>query len=191
MSEPKPLLKPLPPATLPRRLWSGGAFVADPFQRVDDAEALPPDGDVVLSLARWRRDGVERAVLAASGRRIGLALEIADTLDPLRDDLARAALVTLPFARFSDGRAYSVARRLREQWGYLGQIRATGDVLFDQLPLMLRSGFDAFDIVDAGTIRALEQGALAAVSRTYQHGTETQPYAWHARRRPAGRDAAE
>ena len=56
------------------------------------------------------------------------------------------ALVALEFPKFTDGRAYSQARLLRERYGYRGEIRAVGDVLRDQLRFMARSGFDAFEL---------------------------------------------
>ena len=49
--------------------------------------------------------------------------------------------VVLHFPKFSDGRAFSQAFLLRRRLGFTGQIRATGDVLIDQLVQMQRSGF--------------------------------------------------
>ena len=43
-------------------------------------------------------------------------------------------------------RAYSQARQLREQYGFRGELRATGDVLRDQFLFLLRAGFDAFEV---------------------------------------------
>nr|MBV6630843.1 DUF934 domain-containing protein [Oceanococcus sp. HetDA_MAG_MS8] len=57
--------------------------------------------------------------------------------------LDTAAGIELEFPAFSDGRAYSQARKLRERGVRLG-IRATGDVLADQLLYMRRCGFDSF-----------------------------------------------
>ena len=57
--------------------------------------------------------------------------------------LDRIALVEIDFPRFRDGRGYSSARILREA-GYKGEIRASGDVLVDQLLFMRRCGFDSF-----------------------------------------------
>ena len=60
--------------------------------------------------------------------------------------LDRLTLVVVHFPAFTDGRGYSMARILRERYGYAGEIRATGDVLCDQASLMTRCGFDAFDL---------------------------------------------
>ena len=49
--------------------------------------------------------------------------------------------VDLHFPNFTDGRAFSQAFLLRRRRGYQGDIRATGDVLVDQLQQMARTGF--------------------------------------------------
>ena len=51
--------------------------------------------------------------------------------------------IDLQFPKFTDGRAFSQALLLRRRFGFKGEIRATGDVLVDQLVQMVRSGFDA------------------------------------------------
>lgn len=55
----------------------------------------------------------------------------------------RIRLVEVTFPAFTDGRGYSSARILREA-GYTGELRASGDVLVDQLGHMRRCGFDSF-----------------------------------------------
>ena len=57
--------------------------------------------------------------------------------------LEGVARVELQFPKFTDGRAYSQAFLLRRRLGFKGEIRATGDVLIDQLVQMQRSGFDS------------------------------------------------
>ena len=49
--------------------------------------------------------------------------------------------VDLNFPNFTDGRAFSQAYWLRRRRGFTGDIRATGDVLIDQLVQMQRTGF--------------------------------------------------
>ena len=61
--------------------------------------------------------------------------------------------VELQFPKFTDGRAFSQAVLLRRRHGFAGDIRATGDVLIDQLVQMHRSGFSSAVLaegVDAG-----------------------------------------
>jgi len=74
-------------------------------------------------------------------------LELANDIDP-RDLASQGALdgiecIHLNFPKFTDGRAYSQAFLLRRRMGFKGDIRATGDVLIDQLVQMQRSGFSS------------------------------------------------
>lgn len=68
-------------------------------------------------------------------------LAIANDADPRQADLGGIAVIELHFPKFSDGRAFSQAFLLRRRLGFSGAIRATGDVLIDQLVQMQRSGF--------------------------------------------------
>ena len=70
-------------------------------------------------------------------------LEAGEDARALLPQLGQLALVEVSFPTFRDGRGYSAARVLREA-GYTGELRAAGDVLVDQLPLMRRCGFDSF-----------------------------------------------
>lgn len=82
-------------------------------------------------------------------------LEIANDANPLALDLAGITRIDLQFPKFTDGRAYSQAYLLRRRMGYQGELRATGDVLIDQLVQMSRTGFDVavlregVDVADA------------------------------------------
>ena len=118
-----------------------GRVLADVWQMVaDDVEQLP-NGSIIVSLARWQR---ERAALLGRGQAIGVLLPNTSAVATLADALLQLALIALEFPKFNDGRAYTQARLLRERYGYRGEIRATGEVLRDQLFFMARSGFDAF-----------------------------------------------
>lgn len=69
-------------------------------------------------------------------------LEIANDADPRDLALDGVERIDLNFPKFTDGRAFSQAFLLRRRLGFKGEIRATGDVLIDQLVQMQRSGFD-------------------------------------------------
>ena len=84
-------------------------------------------------------------------------LQLANDADPLAIEVCLADVdrIDLVFPKFSDGRAYSQAFLLRRRLGFAGDIRATGDVLIDQLVQMQRTGFssavlrDGVDVSDA------------------------------------------
>lgn len=70
-------------------------------------------------------------------------LVLENTADPREASLDGITRIDLHFPKFTDGRAYSQAYLLRRRLGYTGELRATGDVLVDQVLLMQRSGFDS------------------------------------------------
>lgn len=70
-------------------------------------------------------------------------LEAGEDAHLLLPHLNHISLIEVDFPRFRDGRGYSSARILREA-GYKGELRATGDVLVDQMDHMRRCGFDSF-----------------------------------------------
>ena len=75
-------------------------------------------------------------------------LELANDADPMTADLQGASRIDLHFPKFTDGRAYTQARLLRQRRNFTGEIRATGDVLIDQLVHMARCGFDVAVLKD-------------------------------------------
>lgn len=183
MPEPRTHVKLAGPAVADAvRIFRGGAFVADdPWQTVGDDAPLPPDAPALVSLKRWTAD---RDALVAHAAGVGLAL--APTELPDAQDIGQLRLITLELPKFTDGRAYSTARRLRER-GFSGELRATGDVLLDQVPLLARCGFDSFAIRHLPTIRALEAGALSGLSHAYQPSSrDTLPLVGRVRLRRAG-----
>lgn len=135
------------------RHGSAAKVAEDRFVPIDDEAPLPGEGAVVVSLGRFEAD--REALLAREGD-LGVRLRPDESPKALADDLDRIALVALEFPVFSDGRAFSSARLLRERLGYAGEIRAVGDVLCEQLPFMLRSGFDTFDMASADALAEAE-----------------------------------
>ncbi len=125
------------------RQGEGAAIVADRFERLADDAALPASGGVLVSLGRFL---AEREALLARPGELGVWLAPDESPREIESDLGAIALVALDFPVFSDGRAFSSARLLRERYGYAGEIRAIGDVLCEQLPFMIRSGFDTFEM---------------------------------------------
>lgn len=149
------------------RLYKDGAFVEDPWHSLGEDEALG-DGPTILSLTQW-------LALKAEGQRgantpLGVRLDAGEMVDAILPDLDRLSLVALSFPKFGDGRSFSKASILRGQCGFKGEIRAVGDVLWDQLQLMRRCGFDAFLIENEPTLRMLESGKKPWMTDFYQPG---------------------
>lgn len=100
-------------------------------------------------------------------------LALPNTEDPRSLNLQGIARIDLHFPKFTDGRAFSQAFLLRRRLGFAGEIRATGDVLVDQLIQMARSGFDSA-VLRADQDAAVGQRQLARFAAFYQ-GDARQP----------------
>lgn len=94
-------------------------------------------------------------------------LTLANDADPRTADLTGVATVVLHFPHFTDGRAFSQAFLLRRRLGFTGTIRATGDVLVDQLVQMARTGFTEAVLADGQSLSVGEQ-LLAQANAPYQ-----------------------
>jgi uncharacterized protein (DUF934 family) len=73
----------------------------------------------------------------------GRVLQLSNDADPLTVSLEGVDRVELNFPKFTDGRAFSQAWLIRRRRKFTGDIRATGDVLIDQLVQMQRTGFSS------------------------------------------------
>lgn len=108
-----------------------------------------------------------------------LVLSLPNDADPMQQALQDVQTIELHFPKFTDGRAFSQALMLRRRCGFTGDIRATGDVLIDQLSQMQRCGFSSA-VLRADQDIAKGQALLTHFSGFYQ-GDVTQPQPLFAR----------
>ena len=102
-------------------------------------------------------------------------LELANDVDPRTLDLTGITRIDLQFPAFTDGRAYSQAFLLRRRLRFTGELRATGDVLIDQLVQMQRTGFDVAVLAE-GVDASAAQRQLDRYAGFYQgSAVDTQP----------------
>ncbi len=143
-----------------------GAVVEDRWTLLDDAAELTP-APSLISLERLtslpdmtaRRDPL--GVIIRAGSKVG---EDVYALTPYLDHLQ---LIAIEFSAFRNGRGYSSARILREELGYTGELRAVGEILYDQLYFLHRCGFNAFEL-DGGLSADDFHRALNAFPDAYQ-----------------------
>jgi uncharacterized protein (DUF934 family) len=104
----------------------------------------PVKSHSLLTLGQWH---AVREQWPAKGsdayKPVGVILTNDHDVEVLEADLAKLALVVLQFPKWTDGRAYSQAHILRSRYRFGGEIRATGDVLVDMMPLLQRCGVNA------------------------------------------------
>jgi len=131
-----------------------------------------PGADRLLTLDQWHavREQWPHEV------RAGVVVPNDADIETLEADLPRLALIALQFPKWVDGRAYSQARLLRSRLRYAGEVRATGEVLVDMLPLLHRTGFDAVQLRADQSLES-SQRALRFFAAHYQGDVhETQPH---------------
>jgi uncharacterized protein (DUF934 family) len=103
-------------------------------------------------------------------------LELANDVDPRTLDLSGVTRIDLQFPAFTDGRAYSQAFLLRRRLHFAGELRATGDVLIDQLVQMQRTGFDVAVLAE-GVDASAAQRQFTRYADFYQgSAVDTQPH---------------
>lgn len=100
---------------------------------------VTPAANSLLTLNQWH--GVRSTWPADLP--VGVVFPNDADIEDLVDDLPRLGLVVLQFPKWTDGRAYTQARLLRNRYRFKGEVRAQGEVLVDMMQLLQRTGFDA------------------------------------------------
>jgi len=108
--------------------------------------AIAPTGDIIVPLAFWLE---QREALLSRAGRLGIWLDSHEEPGAIASDFDRFGVIGVNFPKFGDGRGFSIARLLRERYGYKGELRAIGEVGRDHLFFMARCGFDSFLLRDA------------------------------------------
>jgi uncharacterized protein (DUF934 family) len=144
-------------------LLKDGELIEDLWVAVDD-EPLPQGSDVIVPFARLETAFEE---LKTHNGKLGVAFPNNRPVEELAPYLEALDVVALTFPAFADGRAYSQCRALRSRFGFDRELRATGNILPDQLAFMRNCGFDAFEVSDRHG-RDIWQRAAQAMTVAYQ-----------------------
>ena len=145
-------------------------IVDDHSQHVAEGAGVDqlPAGDIIVPLALWQAH--KEPLLQRQGQ-LGIRLNGDNDVTEIATELQRFALIALQFPAFRDGRAYSIARTLRQHYNYMGELRAVGNVLRDQAGYMARVGFNAFEIDPKQDVQdALK--AFGEISVKYQSSSD-------------------
>jgi uncharacterized protein (DUF934 family) len=146
-----------------------------PWQQISSADELANTDYPILSL-----ELLELGLAANHPKSLGVTLNAGDSFEALVNHLDRIGLIQLDFASYRDGRHYSTARILRDRYGYAGEIRATGDVLVDQLHFMVRSGIDGLEL-HSSVDPKIAEAALRRWSDVYQTASDARAPVWQQR----------
>lgn len=145
------------------------AEIEDTWTFIDPETDLPSSGCITVPLAKLIEDA---DALLARNQQIGVRLQPADDPHDLAPHIDRIALIEIDFPKYTDGRGYSQAQLLRRRLGYIGELRAVGHVLRDQILYMNRSGFDAYQTSRADLPNVVS--ALEEYSAVYQPAADGQ-----------------
>ncbi|OHY82725.1 DUF934 domain-containing protein [Marinobacter sp. AC-23] len=129
---------------------------------------IPEQRQVLIPADLW----VANRERYAGNENVGVWLDSHDEPETLANHVNELPLIAVNFPKFSDGRGYSIARLLRERFGYKNELRAIGDVLLDQLQFMKRCGFDTYELRPDKDIRKAVK-SLNFFSQGYQAATDT------------------
>lgn len=144
-------------------LWADGSFRKDTWKLRE--EAAPVAGDVIITLADWQD---EEAIWRGHDGRLGLSVHGGDDIDAVAEILENFDLVVVNFPSFSDGRAFTLARLIRDKYAFEGAIRARGAYILDQMPMLMRCGVSEFEVSSAAVRAGLKRGAWPDMPRYYQ-----------------------
>jgi uncharacterized protein (DUF934 family) len=145
-------------------LIKNGRLAEDRYVRVLDDAPIPDGVPVIVPAARFLADAGEMLRRdAPTGVEWPNNRKVAE-LEPYLD---RLAVIVLSFPNFRDGRGYSQARQLRERYGFVGELRAAGQILRDQFLFLVRAGFDALEVAKLGDAEAFAS-SLARYTVFYQ-----------------------
>src|SRR5271154_3855907 len=147
-------------------LVENGKIVEDRYVRIAADAPIPERVPVIVPAKRFLAEA--DALICRDGS-LGILWPNDKRVAELKPWLGHLTLIALEFPKFRDGRAYSQARLLREQYGFRGTLRATGDVLRDQFQFLVRAGFDSFDVKKPADAAAFAK-SVARFSVVYQPG---------------------
>jgi uncharacterized protein (DUF934 family) len=141
-----------------------GAVVDNSWQQVSaDNESLP-QGDILVPVSQWQE---QQNTLASHVGAVGVWIDSHEEIEGFVESIIDLPVIAINFPKFADGRGFSIARLLRERYGYQGEIRAVGQIIRDQLFLMQRCGFNGF-VFDADIDLVEASKSLQDFSDAYQ-----------------------
>jgi len=141
--------------------------VLRPEADADLASISVPAGHWLVPFGLWQ----VQAARLKTRHDIGVWVSPSDDLAEVAKSFSDWPLVAIDFPKFTDGRGYSIAWRLRNHYQYSGELRAIGNVLVDQLFFMLRVGFDTLAL-DPKVSAATAERHLTPFPDAYQGSTD-------------------
>lgn len=141
-----------------------GLVARNEWRVITDTIHPLPQGKIILPLSTWLASHTE---LEQQVTRTGLLLDSNELPGQFPGDITRLPIIAINFPVFTDGRGFSTANILRQQYGYRGELRAYGAFIRDQLYYLKRCGFDSFESTTIVDLEAATK-SLGDFSNDYQ-----------------------
>ncbi|GAA4649158.1 DUF934 domain-containing protein [Kistimonas scapharcae] len=156
---------------MPRRIIKNQRVIDDNYEIITTQalDSTAPQANHLIPLPIWNTliKDKQRPPIPA-----GLWLDSHEAPEDISGNPNQALIIAINFPVFTDGRGYSLARLLRQQYHFTGELRAIGDIHRDQLYYLSRCGFDSFVLADpAQSESAIE--SLKDFSVAYQYAGDS------------------
>ena len=111
---------------------------------LESIDKLPKSNSekVIVTVKQW----LENRTILKQKKHIGIKLNSDESISMIKDDIDFFEMIQFNFITFKDGRPFSEAKKLRVEFKFLNEIRASGHILPDQYIFLLRCGFSSVEI---------------------------------------------
>ena len=126
------------------QLLKDGQVIDNTWQLIEaneDSQETLPNGDILVPVSMWQTN---QSILENHRGAVGLWINGDEEIEGIAESIITAPVIAINFPKFVDGRGFSVARLLRDRYDFRGELRAVGQIIRDQLFLLQRCGFNAF-----------------------------------------------
>ncbi len=137
-----------------------------------------PEGDISVPMNLWLD---HKAELQARDGLVAVQIAADEFPEDFVEQYADISHIVLPMVAHIDGRSYSHAYKLRTRFNFKGEIRAIGDVKYDQLSFLTRSGCNAFELPEGENLD-VALNAFSEMSDVYQPSADGAPLIFSRRR---------
>ena len=124
-----------------------GKIYKNEYFFINDIELIykPNIGKPLFDSNVWKKN----KGLVKDKKAIGIKISSDQEIEFLKNDVNYFNLIQFDFLSFKDGRPFTLAKKLRQEFNYVKEIRASGNILPDQYIFLKRSGFDSVEIEES------------------------------------------
>ena len=97
---------------------------------------------IIITVEQW----LAKKNILKKKKNIGIKLNSDESISMIKDDIDFFKMIQFNFITFKDGRPFSEAKKLRVEFKFKKEIRASGHILPDQYIFLLRCGFNSVEI---------------------------------------------